>query len=148
MFQQRLSSFDSKSEEWTFTNVPPGLYMVVLDSTNYVSNEYNRVGLSVFAGTNYSVELVLSNGATYKGRVLDDVTGKLIANEHFLGGYYMFQDAYTDAEGRYELRHYTGDAKLELLITNYVEQEIKLNPADEDSTVLVPDIRLKRASGR
>ena len=151
VFQQRLSSFDSRSEEWTFTNVPPGFFGVVLSSTNYVYNQYNQVGLIVMAGTNYSAELVLSNGATYKGRVLDDVTGKPVANEHFLGGYYMFQDVHTDAEGRYEWRHVKGDAQLDLLITNYVEQEIKLDAAGEDSTVLVPDIRLQpggRISGR
>jgi hypothetical protein len=151
VFQQRLSSFDSKSGEWTFTNVPPGPYKVVLFSTNYVYNGYNTVAWFVIAGTNYRVELVMSNGATYKGRVLDDVTGKPIANEHFLGGNYMWQDVHTDAEGRYEWRHVTGDARLDVRTTNYLEQEIKLDAADEDSTVLVPDIRLQpggRISGR
>jgi hypothetical protein len=140
------------SGDWTATNIPSGAYEVVLRSTNYAEDTHSIVQfLRVEAGSNFSIDFVLSRGATFKGRVLDDATGKPIAQAVVYGMTDRIYDIRTDAEGRYELPHITGALKIEALTTNHVAQTIKLDAAAEDSTVTVPDIRLQHGgwiSGR
>jgi hypothetical protein len=147
----REPSFVGSNGDWTATNVTPGDYKVSLRSPNYA--EENRE-FFVKAGTNYSIDFVLSRGATFKGRVLDAATGKPIADQPI----YAFpstrdplRDIRTDAEGRYELPPVAGALELDVETTNYVAQVVKLDPAAEDSTVSVSDIRLQHGgwiSGR
>lgn len=143
-----LFSSVSKSEEWTFTNVPPGYYGVQLLSKNYVEDSHSSQLFSVGAGTNYSIDFVLSRGATFKGRVLDDATGKPIPNADVMGeltngggGFNL----HTDSEGRYELPHVAGTLVIVVQTTNHVivMQTIDVGATNEDSTVSVPDIRLQ-----
>ena len=145
-------SFAGKHGDWTVTNVAPGGYEVSLRNTNYVFEERYFQSLGVKAGTNYTIEFELWDGATFKGRVLDDATGKPIAGA-FVRGETETQHHYpsTDAEGRYEMSHVTGGLEVAASATDYVKQVVKLDAAGEDSTVSVPDIRLQRGgwiSGR
>jgi hypothetical protein len=136
-------SLVGKSGDWTATNVPSGVYEVVLRSPNYAEDAHSIVQfLRVEAGSNYSIDFVLSRGATFKGRVLDDATGKPIARAVVYGMTERIYDIRTDAEGRYELPHIIGILKIESLTTNHVAQTVKLDAAAEGSTVTVPDIRL------
>ena len=147
----------SKSEEWIFTDVPPDYCYVCLQSSNYVKDANTCAPLHTFAGTNYTVDFVLSRGSIFNGRVLDDATGKPISDQPIfafpgtkypLGGLGEFR---TDAEGRYELPPVAGPLELDIVTTNYVAQVVKFDVPDEGSTVSVPDIRLKRGgwiSGR
>ena len=151
-FTLGLLSFVGKDGDWTATNVAPCDYEVVLGNSNYVEDGRDFQTFRVEAGTNYTIEFVLSNGATFKGRVLDDATGKPIAGA-FVHGETKTLSHYpnTDAEGRYEISHVIGALKLGASASNYVAQDFKLNAAGEDSTVSVPDIRLQRGgwiSGR
>ena len=137
----------SMSGEWTITNVPPGYHEVELLSSNYDDSE-SVILTPVQAGTNYSIDYVLSRGATFKGRILDDDTGRpiedVLVNSHD-------HLARTDAEGRYELPHVAGYLEIVVRTTNYVTQEIYVRAAAEDSTVSIPYIRLKHGgwiSGR
>ncbi len=143
-------SFVGTNGDWTATNVTPWRYEVFLRSPNYA--EENREFV-VRAATNYTINFVLSKGATFKGRVLDDATGKPIA-EQFLEACPSTHDLVgisTDAEGRYKFPPITGALRINVVTTKYVPQEIKLDEAEEGSTVTVPDIRLKQGgwiSGR
>ena len=144
-------SFVGTNGDWTATNVTPWRYEVLLRSPNYA--EENREFV-VKAGTNYSINFVLSRGATFKGRVLDDATGKPIADQ-YISAYSSTGitpgNIRTDAEGRYELPPVAGTLEIDILTANYVEHVVKLDAGAEDSTVTVPDIRLKRGgwiSGR
>ena len=145
-------SLIGKSGDWTATNVPAGNYEVVLRSPNYAEDIHSIVQfLSVKAGSNYSIDFVLSRGATFKGRVLDDATGKPIAQAVVYGMTARVHDIRTDAKGRYELPHITGPIKIEALTTSHVAQIVKFDAAAEDSTVSIPDIRLQHGgwiSGR
>ena len=105
----------------------------------------------VQAGTNYCIDRVLSRGATFIGRVLDDATGKPIPDARLI----MVSDwsCYVglDEEGRYKLSRINGPFEIQTQTSNHVSQVIKLGEAAEGSTVTVPDIRLKRGgwiSGR
>jgi len=138
-----LPSFVGTNGDWTATNVTPWDYKVSLRSPNYAEEDREFV---VKAGANYSIDFMLSRGATFKGRVLDDATGKPIADQPI----YAFPstrdplgDIRTDAEGRYELPPVAGALELDVVMTNYVAQVVKLDAAVEDSTVSVPDIRLQ-----
>ena len=62
-----LPSFVGSNGDWTATNVPPGSYRLGLTGTNYIENPPTL--LQVFAGTNYAVDLVLSQGGWISGRV-------------------------------------------------------------------------------
>ena len=64
-----LLSILGKSGDWTSTNVPPGLYVVYLESTNYIEDSDSHGVLDVEAGTNYAINFVLSNGGWISGRV-------------------------------------------------------------------------------
>ena len=140
-------TFVGKNGDWMAISVPPGDYEVVFRNTNYVEAGVVFQRLSVGAGTNYSIDFVLSNGATFKGRVLDDATGKPVANEHFYGYTSHFtHHVHTDAEGRYEVNHVAGALKINVETSNYWDQIVKLDAADEGSTVTVPDIRLQFAA--
>lgn len=144
-------SFVGKSGDWAATNVPPGVYGVNLRSPNYAEDSHSIAQVAVKVGNNYSIDFVLSRGATFKGRVLDDATGKPIAKAVVYGMTEHFYDTCTDAEGRYELPHITGTLKVEVATTNHVAQVVRLDEAAEDSTVTVPDIRLQHGgwiSGR
>jgi hypothetical protein len=145
-------SLIGKSGDWTATNVPPGTYEVFL-SPNYAEDIHSIVQfLGVKAGSNYSIDFVLSRGATFKGRVLDAATGEPIAKAIVYGETEARSyDLRTDAEGHYELPHITGTLRIEALTTNRVAQIVKLDAAAEDSTVSIPDIRLQHGgwiSGR
>ena len=145
-------SFAGKHGDWTVTNVAPGGYEVSLRNTNYVFEERYFQSIGVYAGTNYDIDFVLWDGATFKGRVLDDATGKPIARASVRGETEtQFHYPNTDAEGRYEMSHVTGGLEVAASATDYVKQVVKLDAAGEDSTVSVPDIRLQRGgwiSGR
>jgi hypothetical protein len=139
-----------KSGDWTATNVPAGFYRVSLQSPNYVDMLRGQP-LQIEAGNNYSISFVLSRGAKFKGRVLDDATGKPIARAVVYGMTGRIYDIRTDTEGRYVLPHIAGPLKIEALTTNHVAQFLKLDAAAEDSTVSIPDIRLQHGgwiSGR
>ncbi len=144
-------SLVGKSGDWTATNVPARFYGVGLRSSNYVDTFSSQL-LRVEAGTNYSIDFVLSRGATFKGRVLDDATGKPIEHFFVYGETSHSYDVRTDAEGRYELPRVSGALEIQIWPrTNYVGQRIKMDAAAEDRTVSVPDIRLKHGgwiSGR
>ena len=159
---QRLP-FIGESGDWTATNVPTKLisYEVTLQSANYAEDGHNRIRrLDVKSNTCYSIDFVLTRGATFKGRVLDDATGKPIANMIIFGhnsGSRTNQNRLTiidaprsDAEGRYEFHHVAGfmvvtpeTMDMHYQWTNYVQQSIIFDAAAEDSTVTVPDFRLK-----
>ncbi len=146
-------SLIGKSGDWAATNVPPGNYEVVLRSPNYAEDIHSIVQLlSAKASSNYSIDFVLSRGATFKGRVLDAATGKPIAQAIVFGETEArLHDIRTDAEGRYELPHIAGTLRIEAQMTNRVAQSVKLDAAPEDSTVPIPDIRLQHGgwiSGR
>ena len=80
----------------------------------------------------------------FKGRVLDDATGKPIERFFVYGETTHSYDVRTDAEGRYELPHVSGALEIQIWPrTNYVGQRIRMDAAAEDSTVSVPDIRLR-----
>ncbi len=145
-----LPSFVGGNGDWMATNVTPWDYEVSLRSPSYA--EENREFV-VKAGTNYSIDFVLSRGVTFKGRVLDDATGKPIGDQPI----YAFpstrdpSEIRTDAEGRYELPAVAGALEMDVVTTNYVAQVVNFDAADEDSIVSVPDIRLQRGgwiSGR
>jgi hypothetical protein len=55
------------SRDWMATNVPSGIFDVVLLDTNddYAKDVHNSARLSIGAGTNYTVDFVLSNGADF-----------------------------------------------------------------------------------
>ena len=134
------------SGDWMATNVPPGTYEVVLRGSNYAKNIHSIVQfLPVNAGYNYSIDFVLSRGATFKGRILDDATSKPIAGA-FVNGWPERSDSChvrTDAEGRYELPHITDAIRIEIQTSNHVAQIINVDAAAENSTVTVPDIHLQ-----
>ena len=133
-----------KSGDWTATDVPAGTYEVVLRSPNYAEDMHSIVQLlRVEAGSNYSIDFVLSRGATFKGRVLDAATGKPIANAILFISEGSSQNPRTDAEGRYELSHIAGKLFIDAQTTNHVMQRIYVDGAAEDRTVSVPDIRLQ-----
>jgi hypothetical protein len=147
----RYVSFSGTNGDWTATNVRPVDYYVFLRSPNYAEE---NLSFWVRAGTNYSINFVLSRGATFKGRVLDDATGKPIADQLIdalpsTRGPFCIS---TDAEGHYKFPPIAGAPEIKTWPgTNYVGQRIRIDEADEDSTVTVPDIRLKRGgriSGR
>jgi hypothetical protein len=70
-----------KNGDWTAANVPPGIYGVYLRSPNYADDSHSIIQfLSVKTNSNYSLDFVLSRGTIFKGRVLDNATGKPIAN--------------------------------------------------------------------
>jgi hypothetical protein len=149
---QPLSPVGS-SGDWLATNVRPVTYEVVLRSPNYAEDMHSIIQfLSVKTNTHYSIDFVLSRGATFKGRVLDDATGKPIANAIlFCGTEGPSQNPRTDEEGRYELSHIAGKLIIDAQTTNHVMQRIYVDGAAEDSTVSVPDIRLQHGgwiSGR
>ena len=148
----QMLSFVGTGGDWTATKAPPGSYGVVLENTNYVEGERDFQTLSIEAGTNYIIDFVLSNGATFTGRILDATTGKPIAGADVRGNTgTRFHSVRTDAEGRYEISHVTGGLKINASDPNHVTQIFKLDAAGEDSTVSVPDIRLQRGgriSGR
>ena len=148
----RLPLFFGTNGNWTATNVPPGTHMVGLRTTNYVQDSRASTYLHVEARMNYTVDFVLPNGATFKGRVLDAVTGKPIARAVGYGETgARLHDLCTDPEGRYELTHIAGTLRIEVQTTNYVAQVFQLDAAAEGSTVTVPDIRLSHGgwiSGR
>jgi hypothetical protein len=142
---------DLANGDLTVTNVPPGTYQIFLFSSNYVTCSHSRAVFRIFAGTNYTVDFVLSNGATFKGRVLDDATGKPIADVPIHGitfsGSGAFDDATdSDAEGHYQFLHVSGSLHIRLFPeTNYyVPQLIEMDEAAEDSTVSIPDVRFQR----
>jgi hypothetical protein len=145
-------SLVGKSGDWTAANVTPEIYEVVSRSPNYAEDMHSIVQyLSVKAGSNYFIDFVLSRGATFKGRVLDDATGKPIANAILSISEGSSQNPRTDAEGRYELSHIAGKLIIDAQTTNHVMQRIYVDGAAEDSTVSVPDIRLQHGgwiSGR
>src|SRR5208283_618838 len=93
-------------------------------------------------------------GASFKGRVLDDDTGKPIADQRiyaFCSVSDPLGDIRTDAEGRYKLPPVAGTLEIHISPTNYVAQLVRLDAGDAESTVSVPDIRLKHGgwiSGR
>jgi hypothetical protein len=62
-----LPSFAGSYGDWVATNVPPGSYRLGLTGTNYIENPPTL--LQVFAGTNYTVDFVLSQGGWISGRV-------------------------------------------------------------------------------
>jgi hypothetical protein len=141
--------------DWMVTNIPPGTCKVELQSTNHAQDLFGYQSLSIEAGTNYCVNFVLARGASFKGRVLDDATGKPIADIPIGNGVTVFSsgDTYTDTEGRYELPGIVSSLVIRLGWTtnDYVHPDIKMDAADEGSTVSVPDIRLKHGgwiSGR
>jgi len=146
-------SLIGKSGDWMATNVLPGYYQVLLRSPNYAEDMHSIVQfLSVKSGSSYTIDFVLSRGATFKGRVLDDATGEPIAQAIICG---MTEarsyDLRTDAEGRFELPHITGILRIEAQTTNLVAQTAKLELAAEGGTVSIPDIRLQHGgwiSGR
>jgi hypothetical protein len=135
-----------KSGDWTATNVPPETYEVVLRGSNYAKNIHSVVQfLRVEAGKSYCINFELSRGATFKGRILDDVTSKPIADA-FVNGWSEYDDSChvrSDAEGRYELPHIASALRIEVQMSNYVSQIVSVEAAAEDSTVSVPDIRLQ-----
>jgi hypothetical protein len=142
-----------KSGDWTATNVPPGNYEVVLRGTNYAEDMHSIIQfLFVKTNTRYSIDFVLSRGATFKGRVLDDATGKPIANGIlFCGTGGPSQNPRTDEEGHYELIHIASALIIDARTTNHVIQRNYVGGAAEDSTVSIPDIRLQHGgwiSGR
>ena len=149
-----LPSLVGSNGDWTATNVPPEGYGVTLQFTNYPKDQDSHASLRVFAGTNYTVDFVLSRGATFEGRVLDDVTSEPIPNPWVverLTDFPFGNPLHTDSEGRYEVPHVAGSLEIHATPTNYVEQVVRLDAAAEDSMVTVPDIRLKHGgwiSGR
>ena len=150
-FTPKPPPFVGESGDWTATDVPPGDYGIDLRSSSYAESSISD-HWHVDAGTNYSIDFVLSRGATFKGRVLDDATGKPIARFVLLGMDTVSHYVHTDAEGRYRLAHIDGALKIRPMTpTNYVPQMIALGAAAEDSSVSVPDIRLQHGgwiSGR
>ena len=103
------------SVDWLATNVPTATYEVYVRGTNYAEDRNSIIQFfSVKTNTHYSIDFVLSRGATFKGRVLDDATGKPIANAILFartGG--SSQNPHTDKEGRYELSHIAGTLSIE-----------------------------------
>lgn len=141
--------------DWMATNIPPGTCQVELQSTNHAQDLFGYQSLSIGSGTNYCVNFVLARGARFKGRVLDDATGKPIAHIYIANGMTVISSGgtYTDTEGRYELPWIVGSLviNLEWTTNDYVHPDIEMDAADEGSTVSVPDIRLKHGgwiSGR
>ena len=67
--QPEFLSILGKSGDWTATNVPPGLYVVFLESTNYIKESSSHEALDIEAGTNYTINFALSNGGWISGRV-------------------------------------------------------------------------------
>jgi len=100
---------------------------------------------SLFVKTNahYSIDFVLSRGATFKGQVLDDATGQPIKDAFVYSTAYGRHDVHTDENGSYEFSHIAADLFVGARTTNHVAQTIKLDAAAEGSTVSVPDIRLR-----
>ena len=150
-FRSKPPLFVGESGDWTATDVPPGDYGIVLRSSSYAESSISD-HWHVDAGTNYSIDFVLSRGATFKGRVLDDATGKPIERFVLLGMDTVSHYVHTDSEGRYRLAHIVGALKIRpMTLTNYVPQMIELGAAAEGSTVSVPDIRIQHGgwiSGR
>lgn len=141
------------SGDWSATNVPPGPYEVYLRSPNYADDSHSIIQfLSVKTNSTYSLDFVLSRGATFKGRVLDDATGKPIANANlYCQPEGSSRILHTDEKGSYELSHLAGAFIIDAHTTNHVRQRISVGETAEDSTASVPDIRLQRGgwiSGR
>ena len=140
------------SGDWTATNVPPGNYEVVLRGTNYAEDRNSIIQFFDFkTNTHYSIVFVLSRGATFKGRVLDDATGKPIEGAYIYASASRSYDAHTDQEGRYAFFHIADEFYIDASTTNHVMRRISLRAQDEDSTISVPDIRLRHGgwiSGR
>ncbi len=136
-------SLVGKNGDWTAANVPPEVYEVVLRGSNYTQSVVQF--LPVKSGFNYSIGFVLSRGATFKGRILDDATSKPIAEARVNGEPEHSASCHvrTDTEGRYEVSHITGALRIEVQTSNHVAQIISVDSAAEDSTITVPDIRLK-----
>ena len=132
------------------------------------------LGLVMLCGTAFgtaaqTVTTTPTNGPTFKGRVLDDATGKPIADvpihyafvfdrvgDHSVPGV-RGSDTRTDAEGRYEGRYEppggagTGHYSIETRATNYVWQVFNVDKADIGKMASLPDTRLRRGgwiSGR
>ena len=129
--------------DWTATEIPPGNYAVALFGTNYLENPPTT--LRIFEGTNYTVDVVLSRGATLKGRVLDAATGKPIANIDLRckaeGPNFV---SITDAQGHYEFFHIVGAPNIQAIeSSNYLGEIVKVDAAAEGDTISVPDIRLQ-----
>ena len=142
--KSQMPSFVGTNGDWIATNVPSGYLAlsVVLRSTNYAEDSHTEKIFNIHAGTNYAINFVLSRGATFKGRVLDDSTGKPIAQIVVQDNSLNYVNI-TDSEGRYEWRHGADAFEIHVIETNYVWQVIKMDATAEDSTVTTPDIRLQ-----
>ena len=115
---------------------------------------------AIFSAAAQTVTTTPTNGPTFKGRVLDDATGRPVAGVRIL---YMFVHecdgecagdrgyvTRTDAEGRYEGVYEppggvgTGHYVIETQATNYVWQVFNVDRADIGKMATIPDIRLRR----
>ena len=117
-----------------------------------------------------------SNSVTFKGRVLDDATGKPIAGARVISTDYALQngatlkgemfdpktgkkvneirvyqtrrtEVSTDAEGLYELPRTTGHVLMVTRATNHMGQWFMLDATNEEGVVSVPDSRLQDGVG-
>ena len=149
----QVLSFVGKNGDWTATNVPQGDYDVFFSNTNYVEGRPGLQTVSVREGANYFIDFMLSNGVSFKGRVLDDATGKPIASaivQAATGPQHSFWDFYTvtDEAGNYEFSHIelsriAGKLYIEAKTNNTFGVSITPTAAQEGNTITIPDIRLQ-----
>ena len=124
---------------------------------------------AAFSAAAQTITPTPTNGPTFKGRVLDDATGKPIADvpihyafvfdrdgDHSVPGV-RGSDTRTDAEGRYEGRYEppggagNGHYSIETRANNYVWQAFNVDKADIGKMASIPDTRLQHGgwiSGR
>jgi 5-hydroxyisourate hydrolase-like protein (transthyretin family) len=111
-----------------------------------------------FNASSQTITTTPTNGPTFKGRVLDDATGKPVADVPIrywfeyesIGTGHGFYETRTDAEGRYEGRYEpkggtgAGHYTMEIQPTNYAWQVFKVDRADTAKMASIPDARLLR----
>lgn len=127
--------------DWMVTNVRPDYYYIAVrgpDFADYVQE------VLVKQGASYLVNIVLSRGATFRGRVVEDTTSKPIAGVTLHSEHYDYPLVQTSREGSFEFSHIAADMQFEVCKSNFVAQIIHVNATTENSITHIPDIRLQR----
>jgi hypothetical protein len=122
------------------TGVPAGKLVVVASHPDFARGE--SLPLAIVAGAQVTVNVVLSRGATVRGRVVDERGAPLSAVE--VSGEDGRTMAFTDERGEYKLEHVVRALMLTARRSGYLPASRKASPSEASAI----DFQLARAEAR